>query len=531
MYQRNVLFSLHRGDFEEIAVHGEIVVMDGKGVAFQTSEMVGVFPVRSLLKPFQFLATEPDLSIQTDPENLRQTACLGSVSATSDQVESLKSWYGDTEKHKLAGFLKLPPSYPMDEKNRVKAKEAGIGPQVFFHTCFSKHMGILTACKKNGWDLNSYCSEEHPYQKKLIKLLEKILAKPLKNLHCVPDGCLLPSPVLSLKQMGRLYQKLAEGRMTTELAEARALMIENPQWIGGPKRIDTLLMEVNKGKLIAKEGADGLLGIGIVPTKEWPEGLGIIVKLSMGYHPGFAALAVAPMLEALGLHPVHEAPKGHEVHFHYRPFGKNRMDLIDISPRIGNGTVVWPGDVPFQKESAYETAKGDHMTLSAIRTTVHVGAHTDAPKHFEKCNTGIDEVSLEKYAGPAQVISVTKSQNTTIQVKDIEQVSIRAKRVLFHTDSFPNPSEFNKDFVAVSPEVIRYLAGKGVVLVGIDTPSIDLFDSKDLPAHHETTKHGMGILEGICFDSVDDGIYELMALPLKLEGLDASPVRAVLRVV
>jgi arylformamidase len=102
-------------------------------------------------------------------------------------------------------------------------------------------------------------------------------------------------------------------------------------------------------------------------------------------------------------------------------------------------------------------------------------------------------------------------------------------RVLFATGSYPDPTSFNEDFVALSPEAVDALGARGVGLVGIDTPSVDLFDSKDLPAHQACLRHDMAILEGLVLDRVPDGVYELIALPLKLQGFDASPVRAVLR--
>jgi arylformamidase len=107
-------------------------------------------------------------------------------------------------------------------------------------------------------------------------------------------------------------------------------------------------------------------------------------------------------------------------------------------------------------------------------------------------------------------------------------VEIRAERVLFATGTFPDPENFTTDFAALTPELVDYLAGRGVRLVGIDTPSVDLFDSKDLPAHHRCLAHDMAILEGLVLTGVPEGVYELIALPLKLVGFDASPVRAVL---
>src|SRR5690606_35680837 len=108
-------------------------------------------------------------------------------------------------------------------------------------------------------------------------------------------------------------------------------------------------------------------------------------------------------------------------------------------------------------------------------------------------------------------------------------IEILARGILFKTGSFPDPKRFNEDFVSLSPELIDYLGRRGVAIVGIDTPSIDRFDSKDMTTQLATTKAKTVSLEGIVLDGVEPGLYELNAVPLKIEGGDASPVRAFLR--
>ena len=106
---------------------------------------------------------------------------------------------------------------------------------------------------------------------------------------------------------------------------------------------------------------------------------------------------------------------------------------------------------------------------------------------------------------------------------------IRTERVLLATGTYPDPTRFSSDFAALEPALIEHLWARGVRLVGVDTPSVDPFDSKDLPAHHAILQHDMAILEGLALAGVPEGLYELIALPLRLVGFDASPVRAVLR--
>ena len=175
------------------------------------------------------------------------------------------------------------------------------------------------------------------------------------------------------------------------------------------------------------------------------------------------------------------------------------------------------------------TDQGKHLTLSKITTTVHLGAHTDAPNHYAPNSPGMSERSLDYYLGPAQVLEVQIPRGTRIRVGDLKNKKIQAPRVLFKTLSFPDPNKWNSDFNSLSAELVDYLHDQNVKLVGIDTPSIDLADDQKLESHLRVHHHDMAILEGIVLGPVSEGLFELIALPLKIQGADASPVRAVLR--
>lgn len=206
----------------------------------------------------------------------------------------------------------------------------------------------------------------------------------------------------------------------------------------------------------------------------------------------------------------------------------NGKQIIDISPVISPEIAVYPGDTPFSEEFTLDMKKGDNLTLSSITTSVHVGAHTDAPNHYALDGQSIEKRRLEIYMGSAQVIEVKCQPNSRIQVRDIEHAPIQAPRILFKTGSFPNPNRWNSDFVSLSPELVNYLGDKKVILVGIDTPSVDPAEDKILESHTAIFKNDMAILEGIVLEDVAEGIYELIALPLKIAGADATPVRAIL---
>lgn len=202
--------------------------------------------------------------------------------------------------------------------------------------------------------------------------------------------------------------------------------------------------------------------------------------------------------------------------------------IYDITPPISERLQVWPGDTPPSREVLCEMKRGDPITLSTLHATVHLGAHADAPSHYGADAPAIHERSLDDYLGPCQVIRVHVDRGERLRPEALA-TPVNAERVLIATGTYPDPESFNEDFAALSPELVERLYDQGVKLVGIDTPSVDLFASKDLPAHKTFLKHDMAILEGLVLRDVPAGMYELIALPLKLVGFDASPVRAILR--
>ncbi|MBS0660634.1 MAG: FAD-dependent monooxygenase [Verrucomicrobia bacterium] len=206
-------------------------------------------------------------------------------------------------------------------------------------------------------------------------------------------------------------------------------------------------------------------------------------------------------------------------------------ELIDLTPAITPQLGVWPGDTPLAREVLCDLARGDNITLSTLRATAHLGAHADGPNHYGVDAPGIGERPLEPYVGPCHVIDAPVARGTRVQLADLRlpPEQIRHPRVLLRTGTFPDPHAWNEDFAGLSVELVETLAARGVRLIGLDTPSVDLFTSKDLPAHQAFLRHDVAILEGLVLRDVEPGEYELLAAPLKLVGFDASPVRAVLR--
>ena len=202
--------------------------------------------------------------------------------------------------------------------------------------------------------------------------------------------------------------------------------------------------------------------------------------------------------------------------------------LHDISPLIDGDLAVWPGDTPFSFQDQLRLEEGAPVHLSTLTLSCHTGAHADAPGHYAEGAPGIDAVPLEPYLGPCRLIDV-RPEGHAIRPGDLEGCEVDAPRVLFRTRDGGDRTEFPDPFTSLAPEAVDWLAARGVILVGLDTPSVDRVDSKDLPSHKALFRHGIANLECLELGGVPEGRYELIALPLRLAGRDASPVRAVLR--
>ncbi|MGF6412307.1 arylformamidase [Paraburkholderia sp. MM5482-R1] len=203
--------------------------------------------------------------------------------------------------------------------------------------------------------------------------------------------------------------------------------------------------------------------------------------------------------------------------------------LWDITPAVDTATPVWPGDTPVGIERVWRMEAGSPVNVARLTISPHTGAHTDAPLHYDADGAAIGNVPLDAYLGLCRVIDcigalpVVTPQHLAGSLDDLPP------RVLLRTYRKAPTREWDSAFCAVAPETVDLLAARGVTLLGIDTPSLDPQESKTMDAHHRIRAHRMAILEGIVLDAVEPGDYELIALPLKLTTLDASPVRAVLR--
>lgn len=201
--------------------------------------------------------------------------------------------------------------------------------------------------------------------------------------------------------------------------------------------------------------------------------------------------------------------------------------IRDISQVLRPGLPVWPGDTAFSAARTWQMEEGSPVNVSAITLSTHSGAHADAPLHYAQGAPDIASVGLKPYIGECFVVDA-RGVGAEVNVGDLPNLH-GADRVLFRTyETFPQ-DDWDAAHTAIAPETIEWLAELGVKLVGMDGPSLDPQDSKEMLAHKAVLAADMRVLEGLVLDGIDEGAYELIALPLAIEGGDAAPVRAILR--
>lgn len=206
--------------------------------------------------------------------------------------------------------------------------------------------------------------------------------------------------------------------------------------------------------------------------------------------------------------------------------------LYDITRTVTPTLVVWPGDNPYSVRPILSLDAGNSVNLTTLTMTPHLGTHADAYYHFTREGTHPAKMPLDAYIGRARVVTVNKRDGALLPEDFAAYDLTHTERLLIHSHVSDLPdTQWAEEFPYLSVELIEWLAGLGVRLIGLDSPSVDAFDSTTLPCHHALRQHNMVNLESVYLRGVPDGEYELIALPLKLDLACGSPVRAVLRTI
>ena len=202
--------------------------------------------------------------------------------------------------------------------------------------------------------------------------------------------------------------------------------------------------------------------------------------------------------------------------------------LRDISVVVRPGTPEWPGDTPYSCRWTWSMSAGASVNVSAITMSPHVGTHADAPLHVRDGWPPSDALPTDAFVGPAIVLGLEQLDGPLESSALAARLPTRADRLLLRTGRTIAGGTFPASWPALTPACARWLIGRGLRLLGVDAPSVDDRESKGLETHRALFDGGASVVENLDLRGVPDGRYELIALPLRVEGLDAAPVRAVL---
>lgn len=201
---------------------------------------------------------------------------------------------------------------------------------------------------------------------------------------------------------------------------------------------------------------------------------------------------------------------------------------IDISQPLHHGIGHWPGDTPFSYEISFSKEQTGSVNIGRITTSLHTGTHVDAPFHFDNEGATIDELDINRFIGRARLIDVSHCKS--IGASELSDVNLHdVNHILLRTSAHQNPDHFPENIPPLMPDLAPFLKEHGIQLVGVDVPSVDPLDSKDMAAHHALHQHGIAILENVVLHHLQPGNYDLIALPLPIKGADGSPVRAIVK--
>jgi arylformamidase len=212
------------------------------------------------------------------------------------------------------------------------------------------------------------------------------------------------------------------------------------------------------------------------------------------------------------------------------------MKIWDISRTLANDFAEWPGDEPFRYRVTNEIAKGASVNLGAVSMSVHNGTHADARFHFDTNGESIEKAPLDLYLGRATVVDLSQNfsrmkEKHLITIEDLrphaEEIATTS-RLLVKTGRWSDSTVFPEKIPVLAADVPMWLQKNGVKLLGVDLPSMDDIDSKLLQNHHALARAGIVIIESLDLSDVASGVYNFAALPLKIVGADAAPVRAIL---
>lgn len=285
-YDYRPLVELRRAGVAEVVAHGAVAWVHGDEPLHEFGS--GLVFGRSLVKPFQVRVFSQELAHLTTEQQAIACASHGGTEEHRTIAQSILR--ADEVAHLL-----VPASTPL----------GGTGPATqWTHPCSGKHAAIVRGCLARGWPVERYTAIDHAFHAAYLAELRRVLGDAWQPVATAPDGCGLPTHTFTVVELGRLFASLARDRDWAFRA-----MTAHPHLVGGAGRLDTDILRAGHGRVVAKEGADGLLALGVVDER-WPRGLGIVLKVAHGWDPATMRRVARVLCERLGI-AIEDAPAPH----------------------------------------------------------------------------------------------------------------------------------------------------------------------------------------------------------------------------
>jgi L-asparaginase II len=279
------LVDYRRNGVSETTIHGAVAWASGEEVIHSFGGNVLCYG-RSMMKPLMMKVFSEE---------------LGEALSWEQKAISLASHNGDTEHVSAAqsilepsewGLMQTPLDVPLVQFGRQVRR-----PRRWYHTCSGEHAAILKGCRLKGWPRAGYTLPQHPLFQDFLKVLRSYLGDDWNPKRVARDGCGLPTVSNTVNELAQLFAGLSQRRTEDWIWEA---MTRHPDLVGGFNRLDSSILKAGDGLVIAKEGADGLLGISVVHP-DYPDGLGIVVKIAHGWDNQATWYTARAILGVLGI--------------------------------------------------------------------------------------------------------------------------------------------------------------------------------------------------------------------------------------
>jgi L-asparaginase len=279
------LVDYRRNGVSETTIHGAVAWASGNEIVHSFGGNVLCYG-RSMMKPITMKVFADDFDELLSWE--QKAISVASHNGDTEHVAAAQSILSESER----GLMRTPLDVPLVQFGRQVRRR-----RRWYHCCSGEHAAILRGCRLHGWQRVGYTLPQHPFFQAYLAVLRRYLGDDWRPARIARDGCGLPTVSNTVNELARLFAQMAGERDQDWIWEA---MVRNPDLVGGFNRLDSTIIKAGDGTVIAKEGADGLLGLAIVHP-DYPDGLGVTIKIAHGWNAQATWYVARAVLGVLGI--------------------------------------------------------------------------------------------------------------------------------------------------------------------------------------------------------------------------------------